>query len=104
MNKLGFALLCILVCPMHLLTRSAQSMAQDKSLSVEAQLLRPLVSGPAQQKECSRRMGPYATQSTAWQRWRQAKSQGYRVSNGIFPCYENRTRGYCFNVFFPCPE
>jgi hypothetical protein len=51
---------------------------------------------------CSRRMGPFATQDTAWQRWRQARSQRYSLSNGIFPCYDQGTRGYCFNVFLPC--
>lgn len=57
----------------------------------------------AQQRECSRRIGPFATQDTAWRRWREAKSQGYRVSEGIFPCRdEYGTRGYCFNVFFLC--
>ena len=51
---------------------------------------------------CSRRIGPFATQDTAWQRWRQARAQGYSLSNGIFPCYDQGTRGYCFNVFLPC--
>jgi hypothetical protein len=52
---------------------------------------------------CSRRVGPFATQDTAWQRWRQARSQRYSLSNGIFPCYDQSgTRGYCFNVFLPC--
>jgi hypothetical protein len=49
---------------------------------------------------CSRRIGPFATQDTAWQRWRQARGQGFSLSNGIFPCYDQLgTRGYCFNVF-----
>jgi hypothetical protein len=51
---------------------------------------------------CSRRIGPFATQDTAWQRWRQARSQRYSLSNGIFPCNDQGTRGYCFNVFLPC--
>ena len=52
---------------------------------------------------CSRRIGPFATQDTAWQRWRQGRAQGYSLSNGIFPCYDQYgTRGYCFNVFLPC--
>ncbi len=45
------------------------------------------------------RQGPYATQDTAWQRWREAQNQGREVSNGVFPCYEDYTRGYCFNTF-----
>jgi hypothetical protein len=56
----------------------------------------------AEQRECARRVGPYATQDTAWQRLREARRQGYDVS-GVFPCYdESGTRGYCFNVFIPC--
>lgn len=52
---------------------------------------------------CSRRIGPFATQDTAWQRWRQARSQRFSLSNGIFPCSDQSgTRGYCFNVFLPC--
>ena len=52
---------------------------------------------------CARRVGPFATQDTAWQRWRQGRAQGYSLSNGIFPCYDQYgTRGYCFNVFLPC--
>ena len=51
--------------------------------------------------ECWKRIGPFVTQSTAWQRWRQAESQGYGVS-GVFPCHGQYGRGYCFNIFFPC--
>lgn len=52
--------------------------------------------------ECSQRVGPFATQTTAYQRLEQAKRLGYGVS-GVFPCYdEYSTRGYCFNVFYPC--
>ena len=51
---------------------------------------------------CSRQVGPFATQDTAWQRWRQARAQGYPLSNGIFPCNDRGTRGYCFNAFLPC--
>jgi hypothetical protein len=50
--------------------------------------------------QCSQRVGPFATQSTAWQRWRQARSMGYAVSNGVVPCYQGGTRGYCFFVFY----
>jgi hypothetical protein len=50
--------------------------------------------------QCSRRVGPFATQTTAWQRWREARSMGYAVSNGVVPCYQGGTRGYCFFVFY----
>ena len=26
----------------------------------------------------------------------------YSVSNGVYPCYESNSRGYCFNVFVAC--
>ncbi len=55
-----------------------------------------------QHRECSQRVGPYATQSTAWQRWREAQSLGYTVSNGVVPCYAGSTRGYCFFAFVRC--
>ncbi len=49
----------------------------------------------------STRAGPYATNDTALQRWREAQDAGCEVSNGVFPCYDGTaTRGYCFNVFF----
>lgn len=58
--------------------------------------LRPL------QSECSERLGPFATQESAWANLRQAESQGAGVS-GVFPCYDGAGyRGYCFNVFYPC--
>ena len=54
----------------------------------------------AQSAQCSQRVGPFATQDTAWARWRQAQGGGYAVSGGVFPCYDaSSTRGYCFNVF-----
>ncbi len=46
---------------------------------------------------CSRRAGPYVTQSTAYARRRQAMARGFRVS-GVFP----NNGGYAFNVFFAC--
>lgn len=54
------------------------------------------------ERECWQRIGPFVSQQTAWNRWRQAKIQGYSVSNGVFPCWENRVRGYCFNVYYAC--
>jgi hypothetical protein len=69
----------------------------------------PLPSGAPRlaQAPCSRRMGPFATQETAWRRWREARGQGIPVSSGVFPCYDSSypppgTRGYCFNVFSGC--
>ena len=57
----------------------------------------------AQRQQCQKRAGPFVTQDTAWQRWRQARSQGQAVSQSVFPCYDPYgTRGYCFNVFYAC--
>ncbi len=54
-------------------------------------------------QQCSQRIGPYATQTTAWQRWQETQSQGYEVSNGVFPCYDDSfIRGYCFSTFYQC--
>jgi hypothetical protein len=57
---------------------------------------------PVQYRECSERVGPFSTQSTAWQRWREARSRGFAVSNGVVPCYDGGSRGYCFVAFFRC--
>jgi hypothetical protein len=51
---------------------------------------------------CSRRIGPFVTQETAWRRWREARGQGYSVSAGVFPCYDRSNRGYCFNILYRC--
>ena len=50
-------------------------------------------------QQCSQRVGPFATQTTAWQRWREVQAQGYAVSNGVVPCYDQGARGYCFIVY-----
>jgi hypothetical protein len=48
-------------------------------------------------QQCSQRVEPFATQTTGWQRWRDAQGKGYAVSNGVVPCYDQSgTRGYCF--------
>lgn len=53
--------------------------------------------------QCQQRVGPYATQTTAWQRWREARHQGYSISNGVTPCYDGYGgRGYCFFVYYGC--
>lgn len=55
-----------------------------------------------QARECSQRAGPFVTQSTAWQRWREARDRGLAVSNGVVPCVGDGIRGYCFFVFYRC--
>ncbi len=55
----------------------------------------------AQARTCSKQAGPFATQSTAYQRRRQAQAQGYQVS-GVFPAYGTYGRGYAFNYFWYC--
>jgi hypothetical protein len=51
-------------------------------------------------QQCQQRVGPFASQDMAWQNFNQARSQGYSVSGGVFPCWDQYgTRGYCFNVF-----
>jgi hypothetical protein len=52
-------------------------------------------------QSCTERVGPFATQQRAWNVWRQAQTQGYSVSNGVFICYAP-SRAYCFNVFYSC--
>jgi hypothetical protein len=92
--------LCLFASAAHLLPRSALSMTGADS----SDQVRRLPVGQlelAQMRECRQRLGPFATQTTAWQRVRQAESRGYGVS-GVFPCYESGSRGYCFNVFLPC--
>ena len=74
----------------------AASSARDVSDARPLHALRTV-----QQRECSQRVGPFVTQSTAWQRLNEAKSFGYATS-GVFPCYDAGTRGYCFNVFYAC--
>ena len=54
--------------------------------------------------QCTRRIGPVATEDTAWARWRAARGQGYPVGfGGVFSCRSQSGRsGYCFDIFFPC--
>jgi hypothetical protein len=51
--------------------------------------------------ECRQLAGPYVTQTTAWQGWRQARGQGYAVSNSVVPCNDG-SGAYCFYVYYPC--
>ena len=100
-HQIKRTILCFFACALHLMSTSALSETVANA-SEQARLLSLNQVHVAQQRECSRRVGPFATQDTAWQRRRQAQSQGYSVS-GVFPCYdEYGTRGYCFNIFFPC--
>lgn len=88
-----------LACALALLPSSTRAETDTGSYAVQS----PALAAPLEfaQRQCSQRVGPFVTQSTAWQRLRQAQSQGYGVS-GVFPCYGAGGRGYCFNVFFPC--
>jgi len=97
MNRFALGTAGAVACAMLMAPPAAQSQVSrfDQSQSSAPNTLH-FVQG------CSRRVGPFATQDTAWQRWRQARGQGYSLSNGIFPCYDQGTRGYCFNVFRPC--
>ena len=52
--------------------------------------------------QCWQRQGPFVTQDTAWQRWREARAQGFAVSNGVVPYYEGSSRFYCFYVYYNC--
>jgi hypothetical protein len=94
-------LFCLFVSAMHLLPASTVSVTAG-NWGDQGRLLPKNQLRLAQLRDCSRRAGPFATQTTAWQRLRQTESQGYGVS-GVFPCYDGYgSRGYCFNVFVPC--
>ena len=96
MRRLAACALCFLACTTQLGPPPAQSAEAD------ARQARPDQFRLAQLAQCTRRLGPFVTQDTAWSYWRQAQGGGYAVSNGVFPCHENWTRGYCFNVFLAC--
>lgn len=99
MSRTTIIALCSLLVSTPLLTTPALS---QTAAGGEAPRLLQERFDLAQFRECSRRAGPFAAQSTAWQRWREAESRGYPVSNGVVPCYEDSIRGYCFFVFFRC--
>ncbi len=99
--KQASLILCIFVCAVQLLPGSVLSAAAENSADQGRLPLRQSLQ-LVQQGECSERIGPFATQDSAWQNLRQTESQGYGVS-GVFPCYDSYgSRGYCFNVFYPC--
>ncbi len=69
---------------------------------VPVQQQRPGVWAPPAQpiygRTCTRRMGPFVTQSTAFSRRNYSRRQGLRTS-GVFSC---GIRLYCYNVFVRC--
>ena len=76
MKNVKFYLLCFIVCSMQLLPTSAISFSAF-TLGDQVSLLAHNKGYPTPIGECWRRMGPFVTQSTAWDRLRQAESQGY---------------------------
>jgi hypothetical protein len=96
---LSFLTVCLCALfPLAAPAQSSSAIAPSASvLSLSQEQVRPV-----QYRQCSRRYGPYFTQTTAWQRWRQARNSGLAVSRGVVPCYGRGGRGYCFNVFSPC--
>jgi hypothetical protein len=82
--------------PLALIALLATALPGEATRQPRAPVPQALVPVPVQQ--CARRVGPFATQGSAWQRRNQAQGRGYAVS-GVFPCYDGRSRGYCFNVF-----
>lgn len=98
-NVRGILFTCI--CAIQL-PSAAVSLAQDQPLT-NATTPPPQLLTLAQARQCERRAGPFVTQDTAWQRWRQARDQGRAVSRGVVPCYDQHgTRGYCFFIFYAC--
>ena len=93
---LCFVLYALLLPPTPALSQTATHSSDRVPLLTQSQ---PRLA----QGQCSRRVGPFPTQDTAWRQRREAQSQRYAVSDGVFPCYDQTgTRGYCFNIFFPC--
>ncbi len=102
MTRILAVLFTLVFVPLFIAPASAGpvSKAGPPAQSVAAQKKGALLQRAAQ---CQQRVGPFATQTTAWQRWRQAQGQGYGVSNGVVPCYDQYgSRGYCFFVFYSC--
>ena len=99
MDRFALCITGAIACVVLMAPPAAQSQV---SRFDQGQLSGPSTLHVAAPRRCSRQVGPFATQDTAWQRWRQARAQGYPLSNGIFPCNDRGTRGYCFNAFLPC--
>jgi hypothetical protein len=100
MYRSTLCILCLLACAL-LLPAPASSLTAAGAGDRAAQPSQDRLHF-AQRRQCSQRAGPFATQTTAWARWREARARGYAVSNGVYPCYQDWVRGYCFNVFYPC--
>jgi len=102
MAERRFAVACVLICGL-LLSPASAALPVTFLSSDQPRLSSPRSPELAQLRQCRQQQGPFATQDTAWQRWRQARAQGYAVSDGIFPCFDGYGgRGHCFNVFVPC--
>jgi hypothetical protein len=90
-----------LASTMQLMSTPARSQATNDSI-VRAQSPVQNQFYLARYRECSQRVGPFATQTRAWHKWRVARNSGYAVSDGVVPCHEGWTRGYCFFAFHHC--
>jgi hypothetical protein len=101
MRRGSLSILAFCICALSPPAAPAQSLGANAPGNLTVSPLREQVR-PVQYRQCSRRVGPFVTQTTAWQRWRQARNRGYAVSRGVVPCYGGGGRGYCFNVFYPC--
>ena len=86
---LSFLTVCIwALSPLAALAQSSSAIAPSASVPSASVLSLPREQvRPVQYRQCSRQYGPYFTQTTAWQRWRQARNSGLAVSRGVVPCY-----------------
>ena len=100
-RKTSIVLLCC-ACVIPLPALSLAISAADEGSANRVQALTHDRIHLAQGRQCETRMGPFVTQETAWQRWRQARSQGRAVSQSVVPCHGQGIRGYCFFVFHAC--
>lgn len=98
-HRTRIAALC---CACVLQFAAASLSNADDGTARDPQLTAPERLQLAQRRQCEQRMGPFVTQETAWQRWRQARGQGQAVSQGVVPCHGQGIRGYCYFVFYAC--
>ena len=101
MRQLAFCVFSFFAGAMPALPASATPEAASSSSEL-VQLQSRNALDLVQQGQCWQRQGPFVTQYTAWQRWQEARGMGYSVSNGVVPCYEGSSRGYCFFVYYAC--
>ncbi|MEV8468503.1 hypothetical protein AB0T83_17135 [Fluviibacterium sp. DFM31] len=94
--KLWTALLC------GGLVSAQMAVAEDRRTDATPPRATPPILHPVQYGQCWQQYGPYATQDRAWAVWRQARAQGYEVSNGVTPCWSDGVRGYCFRIYYAC--